>query len=122
MLGIAGLALGILAGLAPLLSSEAATYIIGAKSFSEQFILTDLMGDRLKAEGVGVKRKDGLGSAIAFRALAHNDIDAYVDYSVTLWRNVMRRTDTPSREAMQVEIVRSMKAEYGVTVLGALGI
>lgn len=120
-LGIAGLALGTLAGLAPLLSNEAATYTIGAKSFSEQFILADLMGDQLRAEGVGVTRKDGLGSAIAFRALAHNDIDAYVDYSGTLWRNVMGRTDTPPRGAMQAEIVRWMKAEHGVTVLGALG-
>jgi osmoprotectant transport system permease protein len=75
VLGIAGLALGTLAGLTPLLSNEAETYIIGAKSFSEQFILADLMGDQLRTEGVRVTRKDGLGSAIAFRALAHNDID-----------------------------------------------
>ncbi|MGY3134982.1 osmoprotectant transport system permease protein [Bradyrhizobium sp. USDA 4503] len=121
LFGIAGLALGTLAGFAPLLSNEAETYVIGAKSFSEQFILADLVGDRLKAEGVGVTRKDGLGSAIAFRALAHNDIDAYVDYSGTLWRNVIGRTDMPPREEMQAEIVRWMKAEQGVTVLGALG-
>lgn len=49
-IGIGGLALGTLAGLTSLLSNEAATYTIGAKSFSEQFILADLMGDRLKAE------------------------------------------------------------------------
>lgn len=66
-------------------------------------------------------RKDGLGSAIAFRALVHNDIDAYVDYSGTLWRNVIGRADAPSHEKMQAEIVRWMKAERGVTVLGALG-
>lgn len=120
-IGIGGLALGTLAGLTSLLSNEAATYTIGAKSFSEQFILANLMGDRLKAEGAGVTRKDGLGSAIAFRALVHNDIDAYVDYSGTLWRNVIGRADAPSHEKMQAEIVRWMKAERGVTVLGALG-
>lgn len=121
VVGIAGLALGTLAGLAPLFSAKAVTYTIGAKSFSEQYILANLIGDRLRADGVGVTRKDGLGSSIAFRALAHNDIDAYIDYSGTLWRNVMGRTDTPSREVMLREIAGRMKAKYGVTVLGALG-
>jgi len=44
-----------------------------------------------------------------------------VDYSGTLWTNVMGRTDTPSRDAMLTELTRFMRERYGVTVLGALG-
>ncbi|HEY4133977.1 MAG TPA: ABC transporter permease/substrate-binding protein [Alphaproteobacteria bacterium] len=120
-LGVAGLLLGTLAGLTPLLANGTATYTIGAKNFSEQFILAELMGERLKAEGASVAHKDGLGSAVAFRALAHDDIDVYVDYSGTLWSNVMGRGDMLRRDVMQKEIARWMKAEQGVTVLGPLG-
>ena len=42
----------------------------------------------------------GLGSTIAFEALAAGDIDAYVDYSGTIWANVMRRTDSPPRDGL----------------------
>ena len=95
--------------------------MIGAKNFSEQYILADLMASRLEAAGRHVVRKEGLGSAIIFRALASGDIDAYVDYSGTLWTNVMGRRDTISRDDMLAEVTRFMRERYGVTVLGALG-
>jgi osmoprotectant transport system permease protein len=79
------------------------------------------MANRLEAAGSKVVRKGGLGSAVIFRALAAGDIDAYVDYSGTLWTNVMGRSDTPSRDAMLAELTRFMRESYGVTVLGALG-
>ena len=97
------------------------SYVIGAKNFSEQFILAELMSKRLEAEGARVKRTEGLGSAIAWRALVSGEIDAYVDYSGTLWSNVMGRKDVPSRDVMLAEIARWMKTEHGVDVLGSLG-
>ena len=63
---------------------------VGAKNFSEQFILADADGATAWREPAhDVVRKEGLGSAIIFRALAGGDIDAYVDYSGTLWTNVL---------------------------------
>lgn len=120
-LGLAGLSLGTLAALAPLASGAARVYTVGAKNFTEQFILADLMAVRLERTGARVQRKSGLGSAVIFRALAGGDIDVYVDYSGTLWTNVMRRRDTPSRDVMLREITRWMAQRHGVTVLGALG-
>src|SRR5690606_11371610 len=43
-------------------------YVVGAKNFTEQYILADLIGLRLKAEGNLVSQRTGLGSAVAFRA------------------------------------------------------
>ena len=37
---------------------------------------------------IAVTEKSDLGSTIAFRALAAGEIDAYVDYSGTLWGNI----------------------------------
>jgi len=118
---LAGLALGTGAALTPLFSIEANTYVIGAKNFSEQFILAELMGERLKGEGAAVRHKQGLGSAVIFRALASGDIDCYVDYSGTLWTNVLARRDVPSREVMLAELTRALRERFGVVVLGALG-
>ncbi len=77
--------------------------------------------ERLARAGVSVRHTDGLGSAVAFRALASGDIDCYVDYSGTLWTNVLERRDSPPREAMLAELSRELKERYGVTLLGALG-
>ena len=119
--GLAGLILGTLAALAPFAHAGRPAYVVGAKNFSEQFILASVIGDRLEQADAAVQRKDGLGSAVVFRALASSDIDVYVDYTGTLWTNVLHRTDTPPREQMLAELTRELKARYGVTLLGSLG-
>jgi osmoprotectant transport system permease protein len=124
-LGAAGLAMGVCAAVAPgawaQLHQPARTYVIGAKDFSEQFTLADVIGDRLKATGAGVSVKQGLGSAVIFRALAAGDLDVYVDYSGTLWTNVLGRTDNPPPQVMLAELKRELAARYGVVLLGPLG-
>ena len=120
--GAAGLALGALVVLVQLFGAPAGPrYVIGAKNFSEQFILAELMGDRLKADGAAVQLRQGLGSAVIFRALQAGDIDAYVDYSGTLWTNVLGHRDIPDRQAMLAALAVELKARYGVTLLGPLG-
>ena len=49
-------------------------------------------------------QRTGLGSAIVFGALANGDIDVYVDYSGTIWANVMGRTDVPRASRCSREI------------------
>ena len=120
-LGIAGLLIGTLLAVLPLLGSGRPAYVIGAKNFSEQFILAELMSRRIEALGSGVRRNESLGSAVAFRALAGGDIDAYVDYTGTLWTNVLGRTDTPPRTELLAEMTRLLREKFGVEVLGSLG-
>jgi osmoprotectant transport system permease protein len=96
-------------------------YVIGAKNFSEQFILAQLIADRLAGEGATASQREGLGSTIAFEALAAGDIDAYVDYSGTIWANVMRRSEAPERAALLNEMRDWLAAEHGIVLLGALG-
>lgn len=123
--GGAGLAIGLLAALAPLagaaLSHGKPAYVIGAKNFSEQYILAELIAGRLEREGAAVQRRVNLGSAVAYRALAAGEIDAYVDYSGTLWANVLNRTDNPGRQAVLDGLRRDLKARDGVVLLNALG-
>jgi osmoprotectant transport system permease protein len=120
-LGLALLVAGVAVAIAPAATSAKSTYVIGAKSFSEQYILAALMADRVSHEGGTATERAGLGSVIAFKALANDEIDAYVDYSGTVWANVLERKDSPPRAQMLKEMGEALRTKYGVTVLGALG-
>ena len=108
------------AALIPLFRTEAA-YVIGAKGFPEQYILASLMQQRLNAAGLAATTRDDLGSAVIFNALAAGEVDAYVDYSGTIWTNSMHRTDTLSRAEMLREIGAWLEANHGVRLLGPVG-
>jgi len=120
--GAIGLAVGVLAGLSPLFAHESrAAYVVGAKNFSEQYILAEMMAERLEGQGAAVNRKEDLGSATAYHALAAGEIDAYVDYSGTLWTNVLGRRDNPGRKAVLDQLTAALAKRDGVVVLGSLG-
>jgi osmoprotectant transport system permease protein len=119
--GLVAIVVGIGAALTPLFGSKVRTYAIGAKNFSEQFILGELIAERLDGRGVAVERKYGLGSAVVFRALAGNEIDVYVDYTGTLWTNVLGRRDRPARDALLRELTGQLRQRFGVKLVGALG-
>ena len=114
---IAGLAVAV----APTLIPKPATYVIGSKTFSEQFILSALMADELKANGLNASERSGLGSTVVLRALSQNDIDVYVEYSGTVWGTAMGRTDNPGREEVTRQVTQWLKDKHGVTVVGGLG-
>ena len=103
------------------LSSPRQTIVIGAKNFDEQYILADLIGDRLARADIATTQKSDLGSVVAFRALAAGDIDLYVDYSGTLWANVLHRSDMPARAAMLQALRLWLQREHGITLAGSLG-
>ena len=120
--GAIGLALGVTLALAPLAQlGKPATYVIGAKNFSEQYILAELAAQRLERAGAHVTRKEDLGSAVAYRALSAGELDAYVDYSGTLWTNVLGRQDNPGRAQVLAGLTTELKRRDGVRVLGSLG-
>ena len=97
------------------------TVTVGAKNFSEQYILARLIGDRLTRAGYTVRYRDGLGSAVAFGAVAGGDIDVYVDYAGTIWGAEMKRQDVVPRAQQLRAVAEWTQATHGVTLLGALG-
>jgi len=120
--GLAGLLIGAGVAITPLAHfGKPAAYVVGAKNFSEQYILAELMADRLERAGASVSRKEDLGSAVAYRALAAGEIDVYVDYTGTLWTSVLGRTDNPGRQAVLDGLTAELKRRDGVRVLGSLG-
>jgi osmoprotectant transport system permease protein len=116
-IGIAGL---VAATLVPSMARSASTYVVGAKTFAEQYVLSALITQRLQAAGLNATTRQGLGSNVIFDALASNDIDVYVDYSGTLWANQFQHSDILPRQQL-LDQLKSTLAQRHITLLGELG-
>lgn len=119
--GILGIAALIAATLMPAFAKTKTAYIVGAKTFTEQYILSSLIAQRLQATGLSASSREGLGSNVIFEALATGDIDVYVDYSGTLWLNQFKRTDTPPRRELLEQLKSTLASQYKITLAGELG-
>jgi osmoprotectant transport system permease protein len=97
------------------------TVSVGAKTFTEQYILAGLIADTLDSAGFDVTIRDGLGSTVIFQALANDEIDVYVDYSGTIWANRLGRKETESATKVLAEIKNWLYAEHQIVSLGSLG-
>ncbi|WFL78429.1 ABC transporter permease/substrate-binding protein [Altererythrobacter arenosus] len=120
--GLLAVALGIGAALAPqVLARGEARVVIGAKGFSEQYILARLIGQQLERAGYAIEYRDGLGSAVAHSAVTTGEIDILVDYTGTIWTNQMKRQDNPERDAMIAAITEWEEETTDTLVLGRMG-
>jgi osmoprotectant transport system permease protein len=118
--GAAGIAALVAATLVPTLGRSSQGYVVGAKTFTEQYVLSALLRDRLKSAGLPASARSGLGSSVIFEALKAGDIDLYVDYSGTLWANQLHRTDIKPRAELLAELKTAL-ARDKITLLGELG-
>src|SRR5450631_3245819 len=118
--GGVGIAVLVAATLMPAVTRSQSTYIVGAKTFAEQYVLSALIAQRLRAAGLSASSREGLGSNVIFDALASGDIDVYVDYSGTLWANQFHHSDIKPREELLDELKATLAAQK-ITMLGGLG-
>ena len=109
-LGGIGIAALVAATLVPSMARSPSTYIVGAKTFTEQYVLSALITQRLQAAGLTASSREGLGSNVIFDALAASDIDVYVDYSGTLWANQFHHNDIRPREELLAELKRHWRS------------
>jgi osmoprotectant transport system permease protein len=120
MLGGAGIAALLAATLVPTLARAPSTYVVGAKTFTEQYVLAALISQRLQAAGLSAATREGLGSNVIYGALVSGDIDVYVDYSGTLWANQFHQSGIKPRRELLVELDTAL-ARQKVALLGELG-
>ncbi len=95
--------------------------VIGAKAFTEQYILAEVIAAVLEREGARVEVREGLGSTVAFDALTSGEIDVYIDYTGTVWATLMKREDVPPRVVMYAETSAWLLQTHGVLAMGRLG-
>jgi osmoprotectant transport system permease protein len=120
-LGALGLVAVALIALIPGLTRTQSTYVIGAKTFTEQYVLASLIQQKLNGAGLTASQRQGLGSNVLFDALAGNEIDVAVDYSGTLWSSRMQRSDVLPRVDTLKALSSWLEAKHGIRLLGGLG-
>jgi osmoprotectant transport system permease protein len=96
---------------------------IGAKTFTEQYILSTILALQIQdATGLPTEAVQSLGSTVAFDALRADQIDAYVDYTGTIWATIMHRHDVPEDRTDVLRAVKQyVRDRYSVTLVAALG-
>lgn len=94
---------------------------VGAKNFTEQYILADLITAELQDAGIAAEATTNMGSTILFDALTRNQVDVYVDYTGTIWATLMERDQPVPRTQMGIEVAHYLLKEHGVLMLGNLG-
>ncbi|TVQ60476.1 MAG: ABC transporter permease subunit [Phycisphaerales bacterium] len=94
---------------------------IGAKTFTEQYILARVIAQRVEGAGLRAETIESLGSTVLFDAIAAGTIGVCVDYAGTIWANHMGRDDAPDPERIVEEVGAWLLREHGVVSLGPLG-
>jgi len=106
-----------------LLDRSGERVVIGAKTFTEQYILSEILARQIRdVAGLDSRSVQSLGSTVAFDALRADEIDVYVDYSGTIWATIMKRDDVPAARADVLrEVEGYLRDVHSVTLVGALG-
>ena len=78
-------------------ANTATTVVIGAKGYTEQLILGELLAQEIEAKTpLRVKREFSLGSTfLVHEALRRGRIDGYVEYTGTAWTAILRQPPLP---------------------------
>jgi osmoprotectant transport system substrate-binding protein len=97
--------------------------VIGAKNFTEQVMLGELLAQEVEAKShLKVERRFYLaGSYIAHQALIAGRIDAYVEYTGTALTAILKQPVSRDSQAVFDTVRRLYASRYKVTVADPLG-
>lgn len=97
--------------------------VIGAKNFTEQVLLGELLAQQIEARtGLRVDRRFYLaGSYICQQALAAGRIDGYVEYTGTALTAILKQPMDKDRARVLATVKRLYKEKYDVDVGDSLG-
>ncbi len=97
--------------------------VIGAKNFTEQVILGELLAQHIEARtGLKVERRFYLaGSYICNQALLAGRIDAYVEYTGTALTAILKQPVDKDPERVLATVTRLYKQRYNIVAAPALG-
>jgi osmoprotectant transport system substrate-binding protein len=91
---------------------------MGAKNFTEQFILGELYSQALKAKGYSVTLKSNIGSSeIIDKALTSGQIDVYPEYTGVIATELAGVKDQPKSEEETYTAAKAFEEKRGYSVL-----
>ena len=96
--------------------------VIGAKNFTEQVILGELLAQEIETAGEKVDRRFYLaGTYIAHQALVSGRIDAYVEYTGTALTSILKQPLDHAADRVFAAVQHIYADKYQIAVLPSLG-
>lgn len=112
------LAAGLLGACAPGSANRDGIVTVGSKSFTESVILGEVVAGLARAAGATTDHRRQLGGTeVLFRALESGAIDAYPEYTGTLYEEILRR-ETGHRDPA---LLQAALARRGLAMTASLG-
>jgi len=91
---------------------------LGAKNFTEQFILGELYTQALQAQGYTVKLKSNIGSSeIIDKSLTAGDVDIYPEYTGVIATELAGAKDQPKSEQETYDAAKAFETKRGYELL-----
>lgn len=84
---------------------------VGAKNFTEQYVLGSMVSRLLQENGFKVKERMGTGSAVTRTALETGQIDLYPEYTGTAWQVYLKHDEVVHDATALYEAVRDEDLE-----------
>ncbi|ACL16684.1 glycine betaine ABC transporter substrate-binding protein [Methanosphaerula palustris] len=103
-------------------SQKNTTIVVGAKTFNEQYILSEMIAQILKDNGYQAVVKSGLNDGTLFEGIKNGQVGVYVEYTGTAYSQLLK---LPALQTWDPDVV-SAKVKEGlagenITVLSQIG-
>lgn len=96
--------------------------VVGAKDFTEQLVLGELVAQALEARGgLPVERRFDLGGSLAHQALVAGEIDVYVEYSGTALMAILKDPPMTDPRAVRDRVAKAYAERFDLTWSEPLG-
>lgn len=76
--------------------------VLGAKTYSEQIILGELLARLLRAAGLAVTERFQMQTFVLHTAIANGDLDCYIEYTGTSYSAIMHETFVAGQTAEEI--------------------
>ncbi|MDQ3067972.1 MAG: hypothetical protein M3R12_12620, partial [Actinomycetota bacterium] len=97
--------------------ASATPIVIGAKNFTEQYVLGQLYKQALEAKGLKVGYKENIGSTeLIAKALTSGQITAYPEYTGVMLTVTFGRKSTPATSLATYTLAKSLWSKRGYTL------
>lgn len=105
-------------------TKKKADIIIGSMDFSENEIFAYMLSEAIEKElGIDVETIPNLGAgSICLSSINSGEIDGYVDYTGTLYVNILQNPASSDVDQVYADSVKGMKEQYGLDVLNSLNV
>jgi osmoprotectant transport system substrate-binding protein len=96
--------------------------VIGAKNFTEQDVLAELLAQQIEAKtGLKAIRKRLGDTLVCHQAMLAGQLDAYVEYTGTAYSVVLKKPFIQDAKAVYQQVKRSYADQFNLEVMPSLG-